>query len=343
VIIAAPVLDSRRGPDASLVLCPAVRPSGAKTRELGALVRDHARKLGQRLGMRLLSGSAGGASHPVVAAIAGLVKERLPELRLVSRDTHGRRNLTALQNGEAAYCTAVVDSLESAYLGFAPDNVRHNRLRLVVGLAPLLLHVVVRADSPVRSFQDLLRVRVSPGERDYATAQAFSILASLAAPTPRVLERAMARTVHLDYVEANREFAAGKLDALISLNSVPHPAYLRIARQIPIRLVPVDEELIAQFIALHRCYALDHIAAGQYPGCEKPTQTLGTSLALVASEERPDEEVYEVARVIHEGRDRLARIAPGFARETAELLPARSSVPLQPGGLRYWRKVGVKP
>jgi TRAP transporter TAXI family solute receptor len=341
-IIAAPVPGARGTPGASLVLSlQGARPAAAEMRELGSLVRDHARRLGERMGMRLLSGSAGGASHPGVAAIVGLVKERLPDLRLVARETHGQRNLTALEDGQAAYCTAVLGSLESAFLGAAPYGVPHRRLRLVAGLAPLLLHVVVRADSAVRTFQDVLGARVSPGERDYATAQVFSELADLAAASRRQLERALARAVYLDYVEAHREFEAGKIDVLISLNSVPNPAYLRIGGELPLRLISLDEGLIHRYAGSRPFYAPAHIPGGIYPRSLDSIRTLKTSLVMVTTEDRPEAEVRALVQAIHEGHERLVQVAPGFATVAADLLPPGCSVPLHPGARRYWTQAGM--
>jgi TRAP transporter TAXI family solute receptor len=262
-------------------------------------------------------------------------------LRLVARETHGQRNLTALEDGQAAYCTAVLGSLESAFLGAAPYGVPHRRLRLVAGLAPLLLHVVVRADSAVRTFQDVLGARVSPGERDYATAQVFSELADLAAPSRRQLERALACAVYLDYVEAHRQFEAGKIDALISLNSVPNPAYLRIGGELPLRLISLDEGLIGRYAGSRSFYAPAHIPGGIYPRSRDATRTLKTSLVMVTTEDRPEAEVHALVQAIHEGRERLAQVAPGFATVAADLVPPRCSVALHPGARRYWMQAGM--
>jgi TRAP transporter TAXI family solute receptor len=335
-IIAAAVPGLRQIPQASLALhCGNITVK--KSRALGLLVHEHASRLGERLRMRLLSGSVGGASHPGVAAIAGLAREYLPELRLVSRETHGQRNLTALQNGEAAFCTAVADSLEAAFLGLAPFGTPHHRLRVVSHLAPLFLHIVVRADSAVRTFHDLARVRVSPGEKDYATAQTYEVLATLSAGPGRSRARVAKRTAYLNYVEAHREFVDGKIDALVSLNGVPNPAYLRIAAQVPIRLVPLDVDLVARFLAAHPCYTKGEIPARAYRD-NGATRTVITSLGLVASAERPDAEVYGVMKAIHEGRDRLRAVAPDFDPRGNPAAP-RVSVPLHPGAERYWSEV----
>jgi TRAP transporter TAXI family solute receptor len=318
-----------------VLFAAASRLSAAETRRLGALVREHAGRLGQRAGMRLLAGSAGGASHAGVAAIAGLVRERLPDLRLVKHEMHGRRNLTALENGQAAYCTAVLGSLEAAFLGAAPHGRPHARLRLVAALASQLLHIVVRADSPARTFRDLLGARVSAGERDYATAHAFTQLAALRSRSARELERSLARMVYLDYVEAHREFEAGKIDALASLDSVANPAYLRIARAVPLRLLSLDDELLARFTGKERFYSAAEIPAGAYPGCPA-ARTVRTSLVMVATEDRPEAEVREFLAAIHDGRQRLTETAPGFAVTP----PPACSVPLHPGARRYWGDPG---
>jgi TRAP transporter TAXI family solute receptor len=339
VLVASAVMDGRQLPVGVIVAAvPRFRYRPRERETVSTAVAAAARRLSRRLGARILSGSSAATSHTGLAALAGLLRDRLPDVTMDPFEVRGQRKLTALQEGTAGYCAAVLDGLEGAWLGAPPFDAPHDRLRIVLGLGPLLLHVLVRRDGPVRTLADLATARVSPGEEDYATADLWRRLIGVVAKGRNRGTAQDPRTVHLDYVEANREFEEGAVDALVSLNGLPTPAYVDIAGRVPVRMLPIDAAVAAALAPERRSLTTTTIAAGTYPGVGEDVPTVATALVLVATADRPEDEVYELARTVDASWSDLAAASPAFKGAERPSAPPVSPVPLHPGAARYWRE-----
>jgi TRAP transporter TAXI family solute receptor len=337
VLVASAVLDGRDVPVGVIAAAvPRFRYGPQERATVSTAVGGAARRLSRQLGARILSGSSAATSHTGLAALAGLLRDRLPEVTVDPFEVRGQRKLSALQDGAAGYCAAVLDGLEGAYLGAAPFATPHDRLRIVLGLGPLHLHVLVRRDGPVRTLADLVTARVSPGEEDYATADLYRrLIAAIAKGRQRGATPTL-RTIHLDYVEANREFEEGTIDALVSLNGVPTPAYVDIAGRVPLRMLSIDATAAAALAPARRSLTTATIAGASYPGIADDVATVATALVLVTTIDRSEDEVYELARTVDMFWADLATASPAFKGIERPSAPPTSLVPLHPGAARYW-------
>ncbi len=125
----------------------------------------------------------------------------------------------------SAYVTAFLDSC-CTHSAEKKNRDRHGSAR--IKLRHLSLHVVVAQDSPAQRIEDLVGLRISAGEADYATASLFAQV--LRATVPHAADEMIDRMAFLDYLEANKRFEAGQIDVLVALNAVPNPAYVRLAK-----------------------------------------------------------------------------------------------------------------
>lgn len=338
VYVAAPVFDSHNVPVASLtIVAPAFRLSGSLIANVGERVAEQARRLSQILGAQLLGVAAGaGAWRHAAGALGIVLQRRVPGVGATAWSAGGERLLRELQEGRGGYCLAVAGSLVQAYSGEAPFERPHDRLRAMLSLFPIYLHIVARRDAPIRSFKDLLRLRVSAGERDFTTARVVSRLLQLARGGRRASQANDPHLVYLDYAEANREFLKGDLDAVISLTSLSDPAYQDLEKQLSIRLVALERELLDAFLRSSRSYGAGLIPGGTYASWRRDVLTLAVPTVMVTSSDRPADEVYKVTRAIFESAQELQALSPSFSALDADFAFRKLEVPLHPGAERYW-------
>ncbi|MFT8246832.1 TAXI family TRAP transporter solute-binding subunit [Roseomonas sp. BN140053] len=312
-LIAAAVSDAVGSPLGALLLAAPPEQSGC--------LRSAADTLAQRLGGRILAGVRGTAPR-LLAELGTALRERLPELSLEDAELGNTDRLTAVEEGRAGYCAVTLERIEAAWRGVPPFAEPHGRLRLVLPLAALQLHVLVRADGPLHSVADLLTARAAAGEADYVTAEVWREVLALVAPSPAVRRRASARMVSLPYAEANRAFAVGELDALVSLNAAPTRDYEMLGREVPLRLIPLPPALMERFVARHPTFTAGAIDPAAYGAGGASVATLVTVLGLVTSATRSESEVGQVAQALERK-----------LRETGQpalFWPDSTAVPLHP-------------
>jgi TRAP transporter TAXI family solute receptor len=338
VTIAAPIFGARNVPIASLtVVIPQHRCPEAKSRELGSAVASAAARLSRLIGSQVVGAAATGTWHQGVNAVANLIRREVPDIGSTIASRGGDGALRDLQAGNGGYCFAVAESLGAAYRGKPPFDKRHGRLRAMCSLFPLYLHIAVKRESPIQSFIDLKRSRISAGDRDFSTARVAIELLQLAglAANPKAAER---RLVFLDYAEAHREFIETKLEVVMSLTGLDDSSYRNLARRSDIRLLSLDRALLKRFIDSHPTYDIATIPALTYPGCQTPTQTIMVPTVMVTTADRSDEEVYEVTRAIFENRKEMASTLPGFNGFEPDSIFRGINIPLHPAAERFWRK-----
>ena len=281
VTIAAPVFGTRDVPAASLTIAvPPHRCPPNKVRELGAAVARAAGRLSYRIGSQVVGAAGTGAWHQGLNAIAKLLQRDILDITSNAASRGGDGALRQLQAGQGAYCFAVAESLSAAFRGKPPFRRPHERLRAMFSVFPLYLHIAVKRESPIKTFADLKRARISAGDRDFTTARVVAKLLQIAglASTQLAAER---RLAFLDYVEAHREFLDDKLEAVISLTALDDPSYRELARRADIRLLPMDRRLVEAFAAGNPTFEAAVIPGSTYSGCSAITQTIMVPTVMV--------------------------------------------------------------
>lgn len=337
VSLAAPILNALQQPLGSLVVTlPASQLTEKRAVEAGALLAAAARRISISFATRFLIGSDAASSQPGMQTLANILRLKNNRLELTPWRSGGSDKLGEINDGRAAYATAVGSALNDVRRGAAPFPRPLKRLRTVTALVPLQLHILVASDLPPMSFADLARLRVSAGERDYATAVLYLRLMAEAGLNESSFEKRGGRCFFLDYRESNRLFEQGRLDALVSLNAPPHPRYRKLARKRSFRLLSLEDDLVEAILKKGSGLARSVIAAGHYPGQTEPVQTVESPLLIVTAEDRDEDEVYDFVRAASEHAPELAAMKPAFQVTSPDAACPGCLVETHPGAARFF-------
>jgi len=344
VLIAAPILDAMRIPAGALVLAvPRHRYRIEAERELGTIVVDAASRISHFLGAQLLGGASAGSWRDGFEIIAGLMGQHVAGLVSTPSLGGGSRNLIDLREGRGAYCMTTLASLHAAYHGLSPFATPSDRLRMVMSLSRLHLHVIARPGVTAKSFRDLRRYRVSPGLIGFSTFNLFQELLGLSGITEADFRRAGGDVVHFDYPEAKRQFEAGHIDVLIWLTGTPSALIRELALARRGRMLEVEPELIEALVKRNPAFETTVLPAGTYPNQDGNVCSLSVRTVLATVLDRHSDEVYAVARSVFERRDELARVAPAYAELDLNFAMVPASIPFHEGAARYWMQASVGP
>ena len=261
---------------------------------------------------------------------------RLPDcpavapLVAVQRSAGSLANLRDLAGGrlEAALVAAPAAGWAARGEGPFAQGPLEN-LRAVTGLYPTLLQVVTLKDGGIARLADLRGRRVSLGQEGSATRPlARRVLAAYGLSEDAVQVRGVAPDTALE------RLAAGKLDAVFALGTLPLEAVARVGEIAEIRLLPVRAERLAGDRVLDATIRPGWVPAGRYPGLTE-TETLASAVQLLVRADLAPDLVYALTARLWEAELVMAG-APTTAIEGLAL-------PLHAGAERYYRERGLLP
>ncbi|WKX68846.1 TAXI family TRAP transporter solute-binding subunit [Streptomyces sp. XD-27] len=286
---------------------------------------------GPRGTIRLATGPEGGPYAVFGSRLADEVHRAHGELTVrVLTTAASVENLRMLDDGRADVAPALADSAADAAAG----RGAFRRRVPVAALARLYLnylHLVVPADSAIYEPAQLAGRTVSLG----AAGSGTSVTAG------RVLDAAGVRSVRDARRGLGESVAAlrgGAVAAFFWSGGAPTQAITALARELPVRLIPLGDLAPRLRRAHGPVYESVAIPAGAY-GHGGPTATVGTPSYLVCRAGLGDDIARAVTEVLFERRDRLpVPDAPG-SRLDERYAIGTGTVPLHPGSAAYYRSV----
>jgi uncharacterized protein len=265
----------------------------------------------------------------------------VPGLVAVAQATPGSvGNLRLINNGEIESGFAQADLAGWAYecAKLFADRGKLRELRAIGSLFPAVAHLAVRADSPIRSLADLKGRTVAVGEAGSGSAANAAVVFEAAG-----LGKGDVVQKYLRPGPGAADLKAGTIDALFIIGGSPVPAVRDLAASTPIRLIPIDGEILERLNKEFAHYRVAAIPAGTYPGVDTPTPSVGFSaLWLVNSRIDPDL-VYAITKSLWNPATAklLSVIEPVGNQIRLERALDGLSVPLHPGAARFYREAGL--
>lgn len=265
--------------------------------------------------------------------VAGLVA--------VTQATQGSvENLRLVGAGQIESAIAQSDIVSWAYDGtgvFAADGPLKN-LRTIASLFPESLQLVVRADSTIRTLADLKGAHISLGQAGSGTlADARALLAAAG-----LSEKDMT-SEYLRPGVAAANVREGTLDGFFLIGGIPVPAISELAAAMPVRLIQVDDDVLARMKESSGSYRQSVIPAGIYPGVDRETPSIGFRALWIVSADAPDNLIYEITKALwNEATRRLLDAYNPIGNEIRlENALDGLSAPLHPGAKRFYREAGL--
>lgn len=303
---------------------------------------------------RIGTGTTGGTYFPVGGLIANGVSNPpgsrpcdrggncgVPGLIVVAQATSGSvENIQSMRSGALESALIQADIAYWASRGTGPFKGQEpvEGLRAIASLYPETVHLVVRADGPIRAVGDLGGKVVSVGEEGSGTL----VEARLVMEAHGVREGAFAAR-HLRPGPAADRLAEGAIDAFFLVAGQPVAAIADLAQRVPIRLVPIEGEAAERLAATLPFVVPGTIPEGTYEGVEA-TPTLSVAAQWLVRADIEEELVYGITRALwHPNTKRLLEAGHPRGRQIdVSRATTGLGVPLHPGAARYYREIGMQ-
>ncbi|GGO91499.1 TAXI family TRAP transporter solute-binding subunit [Wenjunlia tyrosinilytica] len=283
---------------------------------------------------------ATGVSKGVYAKYGDLLKPRverdLPGVHMTLHPSAGSvDNVQRVAQGRDTFTIAAADAVAD-YSGPGAG-----RLRACARLYDDYVQLVVPNDSPVSSPQDLKGLRVGVG----AQGSGVYLLANRLLHAAGLGRKDSIRPVKAGIDRAPRLLREGKLDAFFWSGGLPTAAVSDLAKELPIRLVPLGP--LAKHLREEETDAAIYYRQATMPGDAYPNaypygksvSTIAVSNLLVTTDRVQASLVERLTRSVIHSRDTIGRQV-----HAAQLVDVRTAVytdplPLHEGARRYYRSV----
>lgn len=293
--------------------------------------------------LTLAAGGSAGSWYVGSAIISDIVNNNVKETTLTPQPGGGVSNMKTLQSGKAEFAYMITSTVAEAVNGIGSFDKKYDGVRTVMALAPMYNHLVVRADSDIKSYEDLAGKRISPGKKGFTTAATFQAILKAMGSSEEKIEDAGGSVHWLDYSDAAQNMRDGLLDAVFSTSALPHSTYVELSTAFDIRIVPLSGDLAAKFIADNPGWAKGAIPGGRYPGVDDAVPTTVSYMGIATGKDVLDDVVYDFAKAVFEHRQKLADGYPAYRDIEPKTFVNESlnGLPMHPAAEKFWKEQGL--
>ncbi|MDY6858479.1 MAG: TAXI family TRAP transporter solute-binding subunit [Pseudomonadota bacterium] len=288
------------------------------------------------------TGGVTGVYYPTGGAICRLVNKGRKEhgIRCSVESTGGSvYNINTIREGELEFGVAQSDWQYHAYHGTSKfeEAGPFEGLRAVFSVHPEPFTVVARADSGIKTFDDLKGKRVNLGNPGSGARGTFEVVMAEKGWTTDDF----ALAAELKPAEQAAALCDNQVDAIVFTVGHPSGTIQEATTACDSVIVAVEGAEIDKLISENAFYRTATIPGGMYRGSDEDVKTFGVGATFVTSDAVSEEAVYTVVKSVFENFEDFKKLHPAFAiLKPEEMATAGLSAPLHPGAAKYYKEQG---
>lgn len=292
--------------------------------------------------VRMVSGPAGGSWYPLGAKIMQVLGDEVPGISTSNTSGGGISNVKAVDGGDAEIGWSYAHTSYNGFVGRGKFTSKHENVRHFATLYPATFQVAVRADSPIKTFDDMKAANISPGKAGWTgTAFAESILKAYDFDFAKIKENG--GTVHyVSYTESVALMKDGHVDVFMAATSVPQASFIELQHSPGIRFIGLSDDKLNQILNDNPGFIRGSIPQAAYEGLSGDIPSLGIVTNMVVSKDLPDETVYQMCKSFWKNHAAFAEVKKVWNRVKVENALDGAAIPVHPGAKKCYDELGVK-
>ena len=287
--------------------------------------------------------AAGGTAYTLGAGIVAVTNRYLSDIELVHMETTGSLDIVRrMQERENMNkpCFGIFATPDAwrAYKGMGTEYAGKPfpSLRSVVFVNGSDQYFAVPASSSIKAYGDAKGKRIGVGGAGSTVASSALFFFE-----QHGVSKSDFSPYYFVYKETVEGIQDGSLDGGILGGGYPISAYVELSTRMAMRIVPVDEKVIARVAAEQPYYYRAVIKAGSYKGLDKDVTTYGFTTAVHTYAGMSPDLVYRFLKNLFDHREDYYSIHKSAREMTAETATKGFSVPVHPGAERYLKEIGA--
>lgn len=299
---------------------------------------EKAWKSGDKVDLGLATGGTGGTYYPLGGGMGKLWKDNIPGVNVTAQATGASaaniRMLAKTEVDMALVQNDVADYGRNGTEAFAEKKEKYTNYRAVAALYPEVVHIVVRADSAIKTVADLKGKKVvvgAPGSGTEINARQILTAYGLSYKDNKDLT-----ALFIPFVEGATALKEKSADALVIVGGVPNGSLADVQATTPIRLVSVDLNKVKKDYPFFASFT---VKKETYKGMDADTTTVAVLAILVVREDLNSDLVYQMTKALFE---KAGDIGHAKAKEfNAKKAADGISIPFHPGAAKYLKEKGA--
>ena len=288
--------------------------------------------------LSLGTGSPAGTYYFLGAGFAAIINKNVKGVRVTAEST-----AASTENARYLIRNKMDMGLASmgTVAGLKSQGMDVDKLRLVAVGHTSDTHWIVRKNSPIKSCYDFKGKVIGVGPAGSATLNIWS-KKHLAAGWGITFKDIKPK--YIAFHEITRGIRDNTIDAGLIAAGYPIAAVMELARDIPIRLLETEPEVIKKLQAKSPNVTPLVFPAGTYKGIDKDVHTYVLPQMWLCRTDLPEDIVYKIIKAVYDNSEERNAIHPMAKKYTVEnAFRGSKSVPVgyHPGAIKYYKERGI--
>jgi len=287
--------------------------------------------------LRFMTGPQGGSWYPMGGAIKNVVEEAVPDTSLQVLPGAGIANVKAVEAGKADLAFANSVSTVDAINGKPPFEEKAGNVCNLATLYPQYFQIVTTADTGIESLDQLK----GHGLTTQPTGNTGEAITAHLVQAEGLTYDDLAGVDFVSYNDSVALLKDGNSEVFTLGTTVPASAIMDLASARDVKLLEVDDDLLAKMQELNPGYKRTEIPAGSYPGQDEAVPTIGYATHLIARCDLPADTVTGILEQIVGHQDDLAAVAKAIGSTSQQQMAADIGVPMHDAAAKFWQDQGA--
>jgi uncharacterized protein len=287
--------------------------------------------------MILATGGTAGTYYPFGGAMAKIWNSKIPGMNVTAQATGASiENIRLMNKDEVELALVQSDNIDWAFFGKEAFKEKITKMAAIAVLYPEIVHIVVRGDSPAKTFGDLKGLKVGVGAPGSGTEANFRQLQEVYG-----MKKDDVKGQYLSYAESADQFKDNHIDSFFLTTGIPNSALMDVANTRPIKLLSIEDALVAKITQQYPFLAPAKIPANTYKGQTAEVKTIAVMAVLIATPKMNEQVAYNLTKALIENQAELASAHAKGKELSLQGAVKGVSIPFHPGAARYYKEKGV--
>ncbi|MEJ5357442.1 MAG: TAXI family TRAP transporter solute-binding subunit [Desulfobacterales bacterium] len=285
----------------------------------------------------LATGGTAGTYYPFGGAMAKIWSAKIKDMSVTAQTSGASaENVRLINKKEVELALVQSDTLDFAFNAKEAFKEPLKGMSAIAVLYPEIIQVVVRADSPIKSFADLKGKKVGVGAPGSGTEANFRQLMDIYG-----LKKEDVNPQYLSFAESADAFKDKHIDAFIVTAGIPNAGIMDVSTQHAIRILDIKGPEAEKLIAKYPFLAPAKVPAGTYKGQEAEVNTVAVNAVLIAGNHLKEDVVYNLTKALFENQSELAQAHAKGKELDLKRAVKGVSIPFHPGAVKYYKEKGA--
>jgi len=287
--------------------------------------------------MILATGGTAGTYYPFGGAMAKIWNSKIPGMNVTAQATGASiENIRLMNKDEVELALVQSDNIDWAFFGKESFKEKITKMTAIAVLYPEIVHIVVRGDSPAKTFGDLKGLKVGVGAPGSGTEANFRQLQEVYG-----MKKDDVKGQYLSYVESADQFKDKHIDSFFLTTGIPNSALMDVANTRPIKLLSIEDPIVAKITQQYPFLAPAKIPANTYKGQTEEVKTIAVMAVLIAHPKLSEQVAYNITKALIENQADLASAHAKGKELSLQGAVKGVSIPFHPGAAKYYKEKGV--